>query len=262
MRVWDSILRVIFYAFLLSLLGCNAKQGKKDEQSVTSPGDQGKAVQSQPPRPQPPKSQEHAAPTAKRQPGQTPQAEKSITYAKNPERFAPQQTFTPKFNVTNPKTAQEHFNVALESDHHDQLDTATEEYKKALELEPGWALAHFRLGQDYDKQGRTDDAIAHWEQAVRYDPQLYIAYGRLADRYQQQGNLKKAIEAYTPLLKYRPALLPTHYQLGVWYAKLGDRKNATEHLQSYRELALKSKTGEAKSKRFQQATRELHRLKQ
>ena len=137
-------------------------------------------------------------------------------------------------------------------------DEAIEEYKKALELKPGWAVVHFRLAMDYKRQGRADEAISEWEQAVRYDPQFYKAYDLLAAAYRRQGNLEKAIEAYSGLLKYPPAQLGAHYQMGFSYAQLGDRKKAREHLESYRELALKSK--EHESPRFQKALRELQKL--
>jgi tetratricopeptide (TPR) repeat protein len=185
----------------------------------------------------------------------------SITYATHPERFVKAQPTTPvQFNISDPKTAEEHFSVGVEADNHKQLDKAIEEYKKALELKPDWAVVHFRLAMDYNKEGRTDDAIAHWAQAVRYDPQFYKAYDLLAAAYRRQGNLEKAIEAYSGLLKYPPAQLGAHYQMGFSYAELGDRQKAREHLESYRELALKGK--EQESPRFQKALRELQELKQ
>lgn len=189
------------------------------------------------------------------------QDEAAISYAKNPDRFAKAQTYEAPFNITNPKTAQEHLNVAVNDDHHKEVEKAIAEYQKALELKPDWALAHFRLAQDYQKEGRTGDAIAHWEQATRYDSQFYSAYDQLAGAYQRQGNLKKAIEAYSALLKYPPAQMPAHYQLGFWYAQLGDRQKAQEHLQGYRALALESNSSEPKTERFQKALRELEKLK-
>lgn len=198
--------------------------------------------------------------SSKSQGGQKEKKEgESITYASHPERFVKTEPAPEKFSITDPKTAQEHFNVGVYADTHKQLDKAIEEYQKALELKPDWAIVHFRLAKDYDKKGRTEDAIAHWEQATRYDPQFYAAYDFLAAAYQRQGNIKKAIEAYSGLLKYPPAQLPAHYQLGLWYAEIGDKEKAREHLESYRALALKGE--EQKSPRFQKALRQLKELK-
>jgi tetratricopeptide (TPR) repeat protein len=184
----------------------------------------------------------------------------SITYATHPERFVKAEPAPEMFTITDPKTPEEHFSVGVYADNRKQWDKAIEEYQKALELKPDWAIVHFRLAKDYYKEGRIDDAIAHWEQTTRYDPQFYKAYDLLAVAYRRQGNLKKAIEAYSGLLKYAPAQVGAHYQLGFSYAELGDRKKAREHLESYRELALKSK--EHEGPRFQKALRELQELKQ
>ena len=82
----------------------------------------------------------------------------SITYATHPERFVKAEPAPEKFEITDPKTPEEHFSVAVDADNHKQWDKAIEEYKKALELKPDWAVAHFRLATDYNKEGRTDDA--------------------------------------------------------------------------------------------------------
>lgn len=242
------------FLLLLFCSACGSDQPPKQASPLPPSSEQSKTAQASP-------AQGKTAPSeASRPQPSAPQSEQeTITYATNPERFAREKIAEAPFNITHPQTAEEHFNVAVYADNHKQLDKAIEEYQKALELKPDWAIVHFRLAKDYDKKGRMDDAIAHWEQATRYDPQLYVAYDFLSAAYQRQGNLKKAIEAYSALLKYPPAQMPAHYQLGLWYAELGDRQKAREHLESYRGLALNSQ--EQGSPRFQKAVRELQRLK-
>jgi tetratricopeptide (TPR) repeat protein len=235
-------------------LACNSRKSGEKATSPSSP------VQRNTAQAEAPKQPTAEAPTAPKPTEK--QEQQNVTYAKNPERFVKQQPSEVTFNITDPKTAQEHFNVAVNDDHHNQLDQAIVEYKKALELRPDWALAHFRMAQDYQKQGHTDEAIEHWTLATKYDPQFYSAYDLLSGAYERQGNLKKAIEAYSALLKYPPAQMPAHYQVGMWYAELGDVPQAREHLEAYRELALKSKSVELQSDRFQKATKELQKLKE
>lgn len=223
----------------LLVAGCNSKQPKQSAQSVSPSAPQDKTLPAA-----------DAAPK-----------DKSISYAKNPERFVKEEVYDPPFNITNPKTAQEHFNVAVNDDHHDQTDKAIEEYKKALELQPKWAVAHFRMANDYKKKGQTEDAIAQWELATKDDPQFYSAYDLIAGAYERQGNLKKAIEAYSALLKYPPTQMPAHYQLGLWYAQLGERQKAEEHLKSYLDIARKVPE-ESKSDRFQKASQALEKIQQ
>jgi tetratricopeptide (TPR) repeat protein len=242
------------FVLLTFCLACNSRKSGEKATSPSSP-EQHNTAQAEAPKqpaaeaPTPPK------PTQK-------QEQKSITYAKNPGVFVKAEPSEQPFNITDPKTAQEHFNVAVNDDHQKQLDKAIEEYQKALELQPNWALAHFRMAQDYQKQGHTDEAIIHWTLATKYDPQFYPAYDLLSAAYAREGNLKKAIESYSPMLNYPPARMPANYQLGLWYAQLGDVTQARKHLEAYRELALNSKSVETQSDRFQKATKELQRLKE
>jgi tetratricopeptide (TPR) repeat protein len=238
---------------LLCCLACNSTKPANKAASEPSSAEQNHAAKVDPSKPQETQTGATQQPTEK-------QEQDNITYAKNPGRFVKQQPSEVPFNITDPKTAQEHFNVAVNNDHHNQLDQAIAEYQKALQLRPDWALAHFRMAQDYQKQGRTDEAIEHWTLATKYDPQFYSAYDLLSGAYERQGKLKKAIEAYSALLKYPPAQMPAHYQVGMWYAELGDVSEAREHLEAYRELALKSKSVEVQSDRFQKATKELQKL--
>jgi tetratricopeptide (TPR) repeat protein len=236
-------------------LACNSSQSAKKPAATATSAEQGGPAQ----------QATAQAPTSQPTPAQKPvqkQEQQNITYAKNPEKFVKQQASEPPFNITDPKTAQEYFNVAVNDDHHNQIDQAIIEYQKAVELKPDWALAHFRMAQDYQKQGHTDEAITHWTLATKYDPQFYSAYDLLSAAYARQGNLKKAIEAYSTLLNYPPARMPAHYQLGFWYAELGDKAQAREHLEAYRELAMSSKSAEPQSDRFQKASKELQKLKQ
>jgi tetratricopeptide (TPR) repeat protein len=255
MLISKSLSRYSPFVLLTVCLACNSHKPNTSVAATTAPAEQSTANQTssgQSPQYQPAAAEQL---TEKQEP-------KSISYAKNPDRFVKQVPSEPTFNITDPETAQEHFNVAVNFDHQNQYDKAIAEYQKALELNPDWALAHFRMAQDYQKQGHTDAAIAQWQLATRYDRQFYAAYDLLSAAYARQGDLKKAIEAYSPMLNYSPARMPAHYQLGVWYAQLGEARQAREHLEAYLELALNSKSVEAQSDRFQKATRELQKLKQ
>lgn len=249
------VLRCAPLVFLTFSLACNSSKSNEKATSAPPSPEQRNTAQAEPQKQ--PAAEVPAAPKPAEK-----QEQKSISYAKNPDRYVKMEPTPPVFNITDPKTAQEHFNVAVNDDHLNQFEKATAEYQKALDLQPNWALAHFRMAQDYEKLGRTDDAIAHWEQTTRCDPHFYLAYDLLSAAYARQGNLKKAIAAYSPMLNYAPAQMPAHYQLGIWYVQLGDTAHAREHLEAYREIAIKSRSIETQSDRFQKATQELAKLKQ
>ena len=185
--------------------------------------------------------------------------EKPLNFEATPDHFVKTAPPVATFNITNPKTAQEHFNFAVHKHGKNEFDAAIEHYKKALELRPGWAIAHFRLGRAYQQKGNLDAAIEQWHQATRAEPRYYDAYANLAAAYHQKGDLRKAAESYEHLLEYPQGRGAVHYRLGFWYQELGDKAKARQHLQSYIDLALQSKS-EPGTERYQRAVRALEKL--
>lgn len=73
-------------------------------------------------------------------------------------------------------------------------------YRKAVELNPGYAEAHAALGDQYSQAGKTAEAIAAYEAAIRAKPDYAIAYSNLGVMFTRQGRLDEAI------IKFRQAL--------------------------------------------------------
>lgn len=259
--------RILFAApILLLCVACSSNPPPRRASSLPRPGEQDKTASAGlPPQPQPPVSQKPAQtkPTGRQTPANKDKQPDSVSYATNPERFAKEKTAEPAFNITDPKTADEHLSVAIFDDNTQQWDNAIEEYAKALELRPDWALAHFRLANDYERKGRAVEAIAQFQEATRCDPQYYEAYYHLARAYEDRGETRQAIQAYTKFMEYPNAGIRMlgEYQLGLWYEEIGEWDAAIEHLESYRRLAVQSKTAEPHSDRFRKALLELKKLK-
>lgn len=258
--------RILFAApILLLCLACSSNPPPRSA-SLPRPEEQDKiASTGSPSQPRPPVSQNPAQmkPTSPQPPANKDKHSGSISYATNPDRFVKEKAAEPAFNIPDPKTADEHLSVAIFDDNKQQWDKAIEEYSKALELRPDWALAHFRLAKDYQREGRADEAIAQFQEATGSDPQYYEAYYHLALAYKDRGETRQAIQAYTKFMEYPNAGIKVlgQYQLGLWYEEIGERDEAIEHLESYRRLAVQSKTAEPKSDRFRKALLELKKLK-
>lgn len=67
---------------------------------------------------------------------------------------------------TGPATAKEHYQLGWKYHEKDRLDEAAEEYRKALLIDPGFALARSHLAMVYKLQGKMDDAIREWEETL------------------------------------------------------------------------------------------------
>ena len=259
--------RILFAApTLLLCVACSSNPPPRRASSLPRPVEQDKVASAgAPSQPQPPVNQNppQPKPTSPHPTANKDKQPDSISYATNPERFVKKKAVEPPFNISDPKTADEHLSVAIFDDNKQQWDKAIEEYTKALELRPDWALAHFRLAKDYQRQGRADEAITQFQEATRSDPQYYEAYYHLALAYKDRGETRQAIQAYTKFMEYPNAGIKMlgQYQLGLWYEEIGEREQAIEHLESYRRLAVESKTAEPKSDRFRKALLELKKLK-
>lgn len=188
-------------------------------------------------------------------------AQTTIDSKNDPGRYVRTTPSPAPFKITNPKTAEEHFDVAVYQQMHHNLDTAIDEYKKAIALKPNWAIAHYRLGVLYDKKQNRDAAIAEWKEAIRADPHYLDAYNDLTVAYKERGDLRTASEYYEHLLEYPPARTMVHYRLGFWYKQLGDNQKAQDHLEKYIDLALNAKSKEAGTDRYQKAVGALKELK-
>ncbi len=234
----------ILAGFVLVCLACNSHQ-------VSAP------------RPDPSlKSAEHGQSQSPSSQPITTQPSEDITYAKNPDKFVQEPVYERPFSISNPTTAEQHFDVGVNYDNKKQFADAIAEYEKALQLRSNWAVAHARAAKDYAQLGQIDNAIKHWTAAIQYDPQFFSVYDQLASAYAKQGQVRKAIDTYSALVKYPAMEMATRYQLALWYEQIGDRVEAKENFQRYRQLALQSGPEEQKSERFQIAERELQKLRQ
>lgn len=182
-----------------------------------------------------------------------------ISYEKNPERFVQAPTVVPPFNLPNPKTATDFFDVGVHEDNLHHYDKAIASYERALALKPDWPLLCLREAKDYERMHEQDKAIAQLNRATNMDPHYWDAYSELALIYKDGGDTKHAIEAASRLLGFKPMQLPVHNQLGYWYEEIGDRAKARHEFEMYRDLAAQTKS-EQGTDRYEAALRELQKL--
>ena len=109
---------------------------------------------------------------------------------------------------------------------------AERSYRRAIALDPGYAVAHQWYAGLLSILGRHDEAWAEIETARRCDPlsvaiNAFVSYlALLAGRYEA------AVAAARQTLELDPNAPLTHDLLGRAYAKLGDTQNAIESFES------------------------------
>jgi tetratricopeptide (TPR) repeat protein len=233
-RLIPLMLLVVFFS-----IACNSRKASQGAQSGPSSAQ--------------PNTSSSPPPTADNSTGQ------GISYAKNPERFVKAPTVVPPFNLTNPKTATDFFDVGVHEDNLHHYDKAIAAYQEALKLKPDWPLLCMRQAKDYQHMNQRDKAIAQLRQATRIDPHYWDAYSEMALIYKDAGDTKHAIEAASRLLAFEPMQIPVHNQLGYWYEETGDRQKARQEFEIYRDLAAHAKT-EKGTERYEAALRELQKL--
>ena len=74
----------------------------------------------------------------------------------------------------------------------DKPEDAIKELKKAIKLDPAFAIAHNNLGTVYFGMAKYDDAITEFDQALQLDPDFLEAKNNL-----KIAQDKKAVQQFT-----------------------------------------------------------------
>jgi len=101
-------------------------------------------------------------------------------------------------------------------------ENAIELFKKALELDPDYALAYAGLGDAYSQraskfgfqQDWVDSSIAVGSKAISLDPTLAEGYKALGLAYQYKGWLKRSLETYRKAVELNPDYEPAVANIG------------------------------------------------
>jgi tetratricopeptide (TPR) repeat protein len=103
---------------------------------------------------------------------------------------------------------------------------ALDEYKKAVEAEPGNAEAHYWRGRTLVNTGQFEPAAEDFKIAVKLKPDYAEAYDNLGWLSARRGDFAEGIAYLTKSLKLRPENGWAHYNRGHMLLKKGDVENA------------------------------------
>lgn len=152
---------------------------------------------------------------------------KSIPYSQNTDTSEPNEA------------AQSHYNWGLAYAKEGNLAQAVNEFKLAIQNEPGWAIPYFNLGAVYGNMGDVEQAIRAWERATQLDTDFAKAYYNLAVAYSlraeesleggsQVGDIEKSIASLREAIRVDKEVLSA--------AKIEPAFDKIRDLPEYKEL--------------------------
>ena len=95
---------------------------------------------------------------------------------------------------TSPSSPQNHNNLGDLYGRRGDLERSAEEFKKAIELNPGYADAYHNLANTYQQMGRLDEAIENYQKAAEINPLLWQSCQNLAAIYFEREEFELAKE--------------------------------------------------------------------
>ncbi|MFH1283086.1 MAG: tetratricopeptide repeat protein [bacterium] len=112
-----------------------------------------------------------------------------------------------------------------------EYDKAISAYKSAIALNPNYTDAHNNLGNVYLELNDKSSALYEYTQAVNLNPDYAEAHNNMANLYYFSGDYEKAVEKYKDAIKIDPNLTAAHINLGVVYFKQGNYSEALNELE-------------------------------
>ena len=115
--------------------------------------------------------------------------------------------------------------------------TAEREYKRALELNPGYARTHHWYAGYLMYMGRFDEGIAEERRAAELDPLSLPINNAVAGRLLLAGHYDEALAKLRETLDMDPHFAPAHNRLGWAYLGKGQHEDAIREFRTAVELS-------------------------
>ena len=123
--------------------------------------------------------------------------------------------------VQNPGQPQAHYNLGVALARAGRHEEAEASYRRALELEPEYALSYQGLGQLAFRRGANDIAASYFRRAVAVDSTLAVAHNNLGHIHHRKGDVEVAVRHYERAVRHEPGHAQYLLNLGLAYRALG-----------------------------------------
>lgn len=120
-----------------------------------------------------------------------------------------------------PNNALAHSNLGFHFFESNLFDSAINEYRIALRLNPHAAAEYYNgLGACYYSKGMPDEAIIEYKKALILDPKALKTYNNLGLAFNEKGMYKEAIECYETVMRTDQQFLPAYNNLALVYIRM------------------------------------------
>ena len=128
--------------------------------------------------------------------------------------------------------AQTHNTIGLAYAATGQYEDAVAEYRRALDLSPGYSKAYNNMGLSLEELGRDEEARNAYTAAVDKNPSNAVARNNLGAYLSRRGDLEAAADEFARAVELDPGMYQAHMNLGTALAKSGDLEAAERHYRS------------------------------
>jgi TolB-like protein/DNA-binding winged helix-turn-helix (wHTH) protein/Tfp pilus assembly protein PilF len=111
--------------------------------------------------------------------------------------------------------------AAVKADYDWDWPGAEREFRRAIELNPGYATAHQWYAEILSEQGRHEEALAEIKRAQQLDPFSLIINAVSGDALRSAGKYDLAIEQLRETLKIDPNFAHAYFHLGMTHLRKG-----------------------------------------
>lgn len=126
----------------------------------------------------------------------------------------------------NEKEIGAYYGKAICFDYKNDLNSAIENFKKAIEIDYFYDRAHYYLACDYDRLNMREEAIRELKICIELDPYDYVSYSDLGAFYEESKEYEKALFYINKSLEIANSYGRALYNKGVVFSKMKNKKEA------------------------------------
>lgn len=126
----------------------------------------------------------------------------------------------------NPNYAMAYVSLGAQYNHVRDYDKAIFNLIKAIDMDPNLIQAYNNLGFSYAQKGLYDEAIKYLKKAIELNPNSSFIYGNIGSAYNRSGRYDEAIASFKKAIEIEPKDAMSYNNMAIAYYRKGQYKEA------------------------------------